>query len=242
MPFEYPARDPNTGLNVPTVGCFTFDGDHALAYVRVAALRVRGPAGQRQLEGGPVVGPRPHLPPAGLPAPHAVERARQGPAQPERRPRPHRRRRRAATSSPTPSCRRPSCWSSPACCATSSRAPSRRTRSRRSAGRSAAPPCSSRASRATTCRPCWRCSAARRRSPRRRSRCSSRRRRPCRATAVRRLRHRPGDDRRPGDHRPRRTPSRGERVRHRPAPRRRVLIRRQARRAVRRGGSAQSGR
>lgn len=34
VPFEFPARDPNTGLNVPTTGCFTFDGDHALAYVR----------------------------------------------------------------------------------------------------------------------------------------------------------------------------------------------------------------
>ena len=34
VPFTYPARDKNTGLNVPTAGCFTFDGDHALAYVR----------------------------------------------------------------------------------------------------------------------------------------------------------------------------------------------------------------
>jgi LCP family protein required for cell wall assembly len=34
VPFEYPARDRNTGLNVPTAGCFTFDGEHALAYVR----------------------------------------------------------------------------------------------------------------------------------------------------------------------------------------------------------------
>lgn len=34
VPFEYPARDKNSGLNVPTAGCFTFDGDHALAYVR----------------------------------------------------------------------------------------------------------------------------------------------------------------------------------------------------------------
>ena len=34
VPFSYPARDKNTGLNVPTAGCFTFDGDHALAYVR----------------------------------------------------------------------------------------------------------------------------------------------------------------------------------------------------------------
>lgn len=36
VPFTYPARDENTGLNVPVGGgaCFTFDGDHALAYVR----------------------------------------------------------------------------------------------------------------------------------------------------------------------------------------------------------------
>ncbi len=34
VPFEYPARDVNTGLFVPEPGCFTFDGDHALAYVR----------------------------------------------------------------------------------------------------------------------------------------------------------------------------------------------------------------
>lgn len=36
VPFTYPARDVNTGLNVPVGGgeCFVFDGDHALAYVR----------------------------------------------------------------------------------------------------------------------------------------------------------------------------------------------------------------
>jgi LCP family protein required for cell wall assembly len=36
VPFTFPARDQNTGLNVPVGGgaCFTFDGDHALAYVR----------------------------------------------------------------------------------------------------------------------------------------------------------------------------------------------------------------
>ena len=36
VPFEYAARDPNTGLDVPVSGgeCFEFDGDHALAYVR----------------------------------------------------------------------------------------------------------------------------------------------------------------------------------------------------------------
>jgi len=34
IPFEFPARDKNTGLNVPTAGCFEFNGDHALAYAR----------------------------------------------------------------------------------------------------------------------------------------------------------------------------------------------------------------
>jgi LCP family protein required for cell wall assembly len=34
VPFTFPARDENTGLNVPEPGCFRFDGDHALAYVR----------------------------------------------------------------------------------------------------------------------------------------------------------------------------------------------------------------
>jgi LCP family protein required for cell wall assembly len=36
VPFIYPARDKNTGLDVPAFGgaCFEFEGDHALAYVR----------------------------------------------------------------------------------------------------------------------------------------------------------------------------------------------------------------
>jgi len=36
VPFDYPARDTNTGLDVPVSGgeCYEFDGDHALAYVR----------------------------------------------------------------------------------------------------------------------------------------------------------------------------------------------------------------
>ena len=38
IPFEFPVRDPNTGLNVPEAGCYTFDGDHALAYVRSRKL------------------------------------------------------------------------------------------------------------------------------------------------------------------------------------------------------------
>lgn len=32
--FNYPARDKNTGLDVPTPGCVTLEGDQALAYVR----------------------------------------------------------------------------------------------------------------------------------------------------------------------------------------------------------------
>jgi anionic cell wall polymer biosynthesis LytR-Cps2A-Psr (LCP) family protein len=39
------ARDPNTGLNVPTTGCFTFDGDHALAYVRSRHYEYEDPPG-----------------------------------------------------------------------------------------------------------------------------------------------------------------------------------------------------
>jgi LCP family protein required for cell wall assembly len=34
VPFETPVRDIKTGLNVPEAGCYSFDGDHALAYVR----------------------------------------------------------------------------------------------------------------------------------------------------------------------------------------------------------------
>ena len=34
VPFDYPARDGKTKLNVPTAGCFNFDGESGLAYVR----------------------------------------------------------------------------------------------------------------------------------------------------------------------------------------------------------------
>jgi len=40
VPFANAIRDDNTGLNVPQAGCFTFDGDHALAYVRSRKLDV----------------------------------------------------------------------------------------------------------------------------------------------------------------------------------------------------------
>ena len=39
VPFDRPVRDAATGLNVPVAGCFTFDGDHALAYVRSRKLQ-----------------------------------------------------------------------------------------------------------------------------------------------------------------------------------------------------------
>ncbi len=39
VPFENPVRDAKTGLDVPESGCFTFDGDHALAYVRSRFLQ-----------------------------------------------------------------------------------------------------------------------------------------------------------------------------------------------------------
>jgi LCP family protein required for cell wall assembly len=45
VPFEFPARDPNTGLDVPTTGCFNFDGDHALAYVRSRYYEYEDPPG-----------------------------------------------------------------------------------------------------------------------------------------------------------------------------------------------------
>ena len=38
VPLPYPVRDPNTGLDVPEAGCYTFTGDHALAYVRSRKL------------------------------------------------------------------------------------------------------------------------------------------------------------------------------------------------------------
>jgi LCP family protein required for cell wall assembly len=45
VPFSYPARDPSTGLDVPTTGCYTFNGDHALAYVRSRHYQYEDPPG-----------------------------------------------------------------------------------------------------------------------------------------------------------------------------------------------------
>jgi LCP family protein required for cell wall assembly len=50
VPFEFPARDENTGLNVPTTGCFTFDGEHALAYVRSRKYQYENPPGSGEWE------------------------------------------------------------------------------------------------------------------------------------------------------------------------------------------------
>ena len=46
VPFETPVRDPNTGLNVTQTGCFTFDGDHALAYTRSRKLQYLDESGE----------------------------------------------------------------------------------------------------------------------------------------------------------------------------------------------------
>jgi LCP family protein required for cell wall assembly len=39
VPFATPVRDVKTGLYVPEAGCYTFNGDHALAYVRSRSLQ-----------------------------------------------------------------------------------------------------------------------------------------------------------------------------------------------------------
>lgn len=45
VPFAYPARDGNTGLAVPTSGCFEFSGEAALAYVRSRHYEYEDPPG-----------------------------------------------------------------------------------------------------------------------------------------------------------------------------------------------------
>ncbi|TVR27397.1 MAG: LytR family transcriptional regulator [Ilumatobacter sp.] len=45
VPFEFPARDSRTGLFVPEVGCYNFEGDHALAYVRSRRYQYEDPVG-----------------------------------------------------------------------------------------------------------------------------------------------------------------------------------------------------
>jgi hypothetical protein len=46
VPFANAVRDESTGLNVPQPGCFEFDGDHALAYVRSRKLEVLTDSGE----------------------------------------------------------------------------------------------------------------------------------------------------------------------------------------------------
>ena len=53
VPFEYPARDEGSGLEVTAPGCFTFDGDHALAYVRSRHYEYEDPPGSGNWESDP---------------------------------------------------------------------------------------------------------------------------------------------------------------------------------------------
>jgi len=48
VPFEYPARDVKSGLEIPEAGCVTLDGDTALAYVRSRSYRYLTPNGWRE--------------------------------------------------------------------------------------------------------------------------------------------------------------------------------------------------
>jgi len=43
VPFALPSRDAHTNLNIPTAGCFTFNGSTALAYVRSRHLQTLNP-------------------------------------------------------------------------------------------------------------------------------------------------------------------------------------------------------
>jgi len=52
VPFDYPARDPNTGLYVPSTGCFEFTGEQALAYVRSRYYEYEDPVGVGDPESG----------------------------------------------------------------------------------------------------------------------------------------------------------------------------------------------
>jgi LCP family protein required for cell wall assembly len=53
VPFEFPARDEGSHLDVPTTGCFTFDGEHALAYVRSRKYEYEDPPGSGNWERDP---------------------------------------------------------------------------------------------------------------------------------------------------------------------------------------------
>ncbi len=51
VPFALPVSDSSTGLFVPEAGCFTFNGDHALAYVRSRHLEYQTPDGEFHSDG-----------------------------------------------------------------------------------------------------------------------------------------------------------------------------------------------
>ena len=97
---------PTPGSTCPHAGCYAFDGETALAYVRSRYYEYEDPPGSGNWQPDRHQRPWPDLAAAGLPAPGVVERARQGPAQPARRPRPDPRR-DARTWSPTATSRRP---------------------------------------------------------------------------------------------------------------------------------------
>jgi len=51
VPFETPVRDGATGLAVPEAGCFTFSGEHALAYVRSRKMEYQTEDGRWERDG-----------------------------------------------------------------------------------------------------------------------------------------------------------------------------------------------
>jgi LCP family protein required for cell wall assembly len=56
VPFLTPVRDRNTGLQVDTAGCFTFSGEHALAYVRSRKIQYQDERGRWRSEGTADIG------------------------------------------------------------------------------------------------------------------------------------------------------------------------------------------
>ena len=52
VPFTYPARDGNTGLNITTAGCVSLNGDEALAYVRSRHYQYLNPKTNRWVGDG----------------------------------------------------------------------------------------------------------------------------------------------------------------------------------------------
>jgi len=51
VPFDTPVRDVKTGLFVPEPGCYTFEGEHALAYVRSRQMEYLDADGEWQRDG-----------------------------------------------------------------------------------------------------------------------------------------------------------------------------------------------